>query len=359
MDYCFETLNFHHEMTRELNDVMFVQMEKESEFIISSLENMMVVVNEAVQDSQKKRNIFQRIIEFIKRIFQTFMNKVKSLFTTNKKWLEENASKLEKLNYDGLEVTIVPFWTYNDIKAKEVDNITKNTIRALINNPGEAEKYKDLEDMKQKLFNKYLDENGDLANGLKNFYRTGNSKSVKPVTLKNNELKNKIIQDFIPYCNNYQARTKVINDLIREVENEIKLVENMINKKSVNEAYCLIEECYLNETELVYCANYIVTEAENRPAKEENKPSQQNSNQDKTSPTKVEVKDFGNKETLERKDEYDKMNSKELTLLKNLLQIKQTNIAALMTVMEERYSVYIKTMKQILSARNNKPAEQK
>lgn len=350
MDYCLETLNFHHEMTRQLNDIMFEQMERESEFIISSLENMMVIVNEAIQDTQKKRNIFQRIIDFIKRIFETFMNKVKSLFATNKKWLEENASKLEKLDYDGLEVTIVPFWTYNDSKAREVDNITKNAIRALVNNPGEADKYENLEDMKQKLFNKYLDEDGDLANGLKNFYRTGNSKTVKPVTLKNNELKNKIIQDFIPYCNNYQARTKVISDLIREVENEIKLVENMINKKSVNEAFCLIEDCYLHETELAYCPNYIVTEAENQPPKED-KPAQQKSNDNKTSPTKVEVKDFGNKETLARKDEYDKMNSKQLTMVKNLLQIKQTNIAALMTVMEERYSVYIKTMKQILSAR--------
>lgn len=351
MDYCLETLNFHHEMTRQLNDILFEQMERESEFIISSLENMMIVVNEAVQDNQKKRSIFQRIIDFIKRIFQTFTDKVKSLFTTNKKWLEENVSKLEKLDYDGLEVTIVPFWTYNDSKAKEVDNITKNAIRALVNNPGEADKYKDLEDMKQKLFNKYLDENGDLANGLKNFYRTGNSKTVKPVTLKNNDLKNKIIQDFIPYCNNYQARTKVISDLIREVENEIKLVENMINKKSVNEAFCLVEDCYLHETELSYCPNYIVTEAENQQSKED-KPAEQKSNENKTSPTKVEVKDFGNKETLARKDEYDKMNSKQLTMVKNLLQIKQTNIAALMTVMEERYSVYIKTMKQILSTRS-------
>lgn len=359
MDYCLETLNFHHEMTRQLNDIMFEQMERESEFIISSLENMMIVVNEAVQDNQKKRNIFQRIIDFIKRIFRAFTEKTKSLFATNKEWLEENAPKLKNLNYDGLELTIVPFWSFNTNKTKEIDNNISNVFRNLRNNPSEAEKYKDLDDMKQKLFNKYSDENGDLTNGFKNFFRTGNPKTVKPVTLKNNELKNKVIQEFIPYCMNYQSGTKIVSDQIKIMENEIKLVENIMDKKSINESYCLIEDCYFSETELVYCGNYIVTEAENQST-EQNKQNQQTTNQNNNpSPTKVEVKDYGDKETVERKDEYEKFNSKQLTAIKNLLQIQQTFIAAVMTVMEEKYNVYMKSMKQILSARGKNKAKQK
>lgn len=352
MDYCLETLNFHYEMTRQLNDVMFEQMEKESEFIISSLENMMIVVNEAVQDPQKKKNIFTRIIEFIKRIFRAFTEKAKSLFNTNKKWLEENAPKLKKLNYDGLELTIVPFWLFNVNKAKEIDNISANVFRKLRNDPSEAEKYKDLDDMKQKLFNKFSDENGDLTNGLKNLFRTGNPKTVKPVTLKNKELKNKVINEFIPYCMNYLSGPKFVSDQIKKMENEIKLVENIMDKKSINESYCLIEDCYFSETELVYCGNYIVTEAENQST-EQNKPNQQTTNQNNNpSPTKVEVKDYGDKYAIKRKNEYEKFNSKQLTAIKNLLQIQQTIIAAAMTVMEEKYTVYMKSMKQILSVRS-------
>lgn len=351
MNYTELTLSFQLEANREFQSILFEQMDRESDFILSCLESM-VVTMEAVENGETKRNFFQKIIDFIKKLFGLFSEKAKTLIQSNKQWLDENADKLSKLNYDSLEIQMIPFWnrSSNDIIA-EVNKILTKSTNSL---KGNIDRFKDMKNVKEELFKEYLDENGELTGGLKNNFRVGASKGpIKTVQLKDTDLKNRVVGEFVKYCQTYgstvvPAITKLSNDITRVLDG---IDKNIKTKSPVKESFCLVEGDIYSNTELVYCENFIVLEAE-QPA-EDKKPDSSNTNDKKQSPTKVEVTDHGDKENAEKQDKLNSMSSTELTVAKNIAQVSHIAFSAALTVLEERNSAYMNAMKQILSARKN------
>lgn len=141
-------------------------MERESDFILSCLESMSIVMEAETTNDNDKRNFFEKIIDFIKKIFGVFTEKTKTLFKNNKEWLDDNIPKLDHMDYSGLEIELLPYWVMNTSKmesaAKQILDKMNKEMRNV--NP---DRHKDMENVKNDIFAQYLDEEDSLAGGFK------------------------------------------------------------------------------------------------------------------------------------------------------------------------------------------------
>jgi hypothetical protein len=348
MDYAAQTLIYHSNMNHKFNEILFEQMELESQYILESLGMVEVVTEAPVTDPQgNKANFFARLIEFLKTVFKTFVNKIKQLVANDKTWLQKNYTLFDDINTDGLEINIIPFW---NVPVNQIDSLSGrvfSAVRGMTNDPSKVDKFDNIEELKNQAFKQYLDENGNMVNGLKNYFRTGKAAGpLQQVKLGGSELKTKILQEMRTYCKDYESKIlPMVQKQINESEKDIQLIErNLKNRRPAKEQFCLIENMLLSQTELGYT---ILQEAD----------GQQDTNQvDRTvtKPTKVTMTDHGDAKTAEKNDTYETLSTKELTMLKNLAQINQWVVTSVMTVCEERYHAYMTVMRQVLKARGVK-----
>jgi hypothetical protein len=363
MNYSTQTLDFQLGIEKEFNEVILKQMLTESLYMRTTLENM-VILTEAVspESAEAKKGIFIRIKEFIMKIFRLFTEKIKVLSQSNKEWLETNKDNFNKLNYSGLQLEILPFWNV-DFKSRLND--VKNEIDKLMNtsnSSGMKEEYKDIDAVKKSLFKLHLDEDGDLANGAKNYFRVGKSdnKSVRPTSLAADELKKRIIEDFHPYCLNYSTATYTqVKALMDSVSKQLDFISNSLGAKQsaepAKESFCIIENALFSDTNLMYATNLVVLEAE-LPASDATKVKTEtttpvNNASTKVSPTKVTLQNNANDNSTKMNNNVTKMSTDDTIILKNIAQCVQTLAAAALTVAEERYTAFINAMRQTLAAR--------
>ncbi len=348
MDYGLEVLKNNLKTVREFNELIFNKMEDESDFIINTLENYQVIFEEAqqVMDSTKQAGFFQRLADFFKRLFGVFSEKTKSIFESNKKWMDDNFNKLDKIDYSNIEIKMVPFWNMSLNRIKADSYAMARKITTIMTNKQTLEKYKDFDTIKKDIYGAYLDDNGDLTNGLKNYYRTGNSKgSIEMVSLKGNTLKEKI-NEFKTYCFNYGKDIEpFVQNLMATGEKELQRVEKTLKSRPVEENFCLVENTFYNATDVAQFNGFTVLEAEQPKSNDTKKDTS-------TKPTEVQIV---NKDDDKQKEEEDTTNQKysglstnELLFLKNIMQIEQVSISALMTVIEERFKAYMNALKAII-----------
>jgi len=363
MDYCLETSIFHLEYDKDFFSTLLERMEEESEFINKSLNNNYIVLE---SDTTNNQGIWEKIKTFFKRIFGVFSEKTKTIFDSNKKWMDENFNKLDKINYDKLKITMWPFWlmTINDIKGvlSTIQGIADNEL----NNPKKLEKYKNVDDMKNTLFKEYFNEDNDLTLGLKNKFRSNNPKGpIKTQELSGGELKTKV-GEFREYCYNYgKDITPMVQAWINKAEQSLTRIEKVL-KESIGMDFCLIENIIYSNTDLIYCSNFeAIFEADNTTQtndkrKDEKKPGES------TKPTEVSVVNTDDKNKVDEQNEnkkYSDVSNSQLTMYKNIAQIIQLAITSAMTVLEERFSAYLNALKKIVAEGgnniNNNPDEKK
>jgi hypothetical protein len=171
------------------------------------------------------------------------------------------------------------------------------------------------------------------------------------------------------YCSNYDRDVEpFVRNLMNDAEKEIKYIEDTMKRQAVKDSFCMIEDMPYLCTEAAYCTNSIVFEAnEQQQSNNQNQSqnTQQNDNQQKQNsekddspkPTEVSIKNTSKpgdvqKDKLDQK--YGNMSSDELKCAKNAMQIIQTNITCVMTVLEERFTTYMKAMRLIISESNAK-----
>jgi hypothetical protein len=223
----------------------------------------------------------------------------------------------------------------------------------------------------------YLDENGELAAGFKNFIRTGNAKGpIKTVKLAGDALKQKVLNEFSVFCKNYNTTTvSTLKKGVDEVDHLARLIENEINKRGLKptaESFCSIEGMSYNQTDLAYCENFIVLEAEQPADQKKEEAPKENNEGNKTAdkkevkPGKAQLTDHGDANKAAAAKEVEASDDDSLIANKNCLSVLQTFAAAQMTVHEEAFHAYMDAMKQIIQARgksikedNKKDADQK
>jgi len=363
-DYTIPTLEFHLRLNTSMHEILFEQMEAESEFILSCLENMQIVTEAEVQDKKSKQGIFQRIINFIKKLFTSFADKAKLIEQANRKWMDENLAKLDNINFDGLEIEMVPFWIMNSAGSKR----GREEGTKIANSLGSAMKkgkYKDMDLLKKDYLSNYMKE-GDFTAGIKNYLRYGSANGDKPVKLVGRDLKKKVLGEMRPYCDKYKneaaeaikGMSEAINKIASAVDKEVDRRE----LKPTSESFCMIEGMPYNKTELIYCENFIVMEAdEGKKEDTTGKLVDNTSNkevEERKAATDVGIRDHGSKQAAKLVGNAEKANDDVLIATKNALQIMQTIAAAQMTVAEEAYHAYLSAIKQIVSARGPKSSSE-
>ena len=342
-DYNVLTLNFQLENNRMLNESLFEELELESNFMLESLNNMCIIV-EATNNN--KVSFFERIKRFFNRLISLFKEKTNKIVDLNAKWLKDNVNKFKGFNYENLEIEILPFWNNNiDTSISEIKQSTAN-----LTNLGKRNKvpvlYKDMELLKKQKFGKFLNEDGNLAEGCKNYFRTGNAKGpIKTVKLSNNNLKSKVENEFIPYCNGYKSNVAPkLNSLMTYFQKEMDIIQRALNSKETNisETFCNIENKYYKDTELSLLEDFIVLEAEK---------STENKQSEKVSPTSVKVTNNQKTEDEKKQNQIASMSGDSIVALKNVINCTQTMVASLLTVSEETFSAYLNTLKQLLKSK--------
>ena len=152
---------------------------KENEYIESLINNICAVtevnVGGAVKTTVKGANktfkgavkVWETILNFINKIKELFMSKIKKIQERDAEWLKQNKKTLLKVNTENKEVNIhsdyaVPF------------SSSKSTMQSFRNMVKSNSKVTDYEVFKSKL-TAFTTQDGDLKTGLTNKFRTGST----------------------------------------------------------------------------------------------------------------------------------------------------------------------------------------
>lgn len=193
--------------------------------------------------SETGKGIVEKFVNWITETLNKFIGNPK--VDKNTAWLAANKQPLIDRSYANVQVNILPYSSSNvqninaDITkmANTINSFTPQMIQA-VNNKSE---------MYQKLFTNIpggvTEEN--LKEKLSNYYKTNTGDKAQAVNIANAELKNSIVNEIIPFCENYKT-----------YQNNIKTESEALNR-SIKDL--------LSKTSTV--TESVMLEAENEPAK--------------------------------------------------------------------------------------------
>lgn len=296
----------------------------------------------------------KRLIEFIKNVFGRFKDFISTAFQNNEKWLLEREKDFDTMNYSGLGISMVPYW-----EGKNQDS-TYNQIYNRIKSFGEradrdkefAQKYV-TDEGKLEVLDPYVDGDNNAVNGIKNVLRVNNKNGLDAVELRENELKNKIISEFIPYVKGHAKLVAAIDRRVKETERLLDTMNSELRTRNVNATESFIEGIKLSDTDLMFCENFqVLLEAENA---EGNKKQDDGKTKDSTQGnTKVEVLDKKTAAEREQDEQIKSSSNIELRVATQTGKLVQLALTCYMTVAEERYSAYFNAIKAIYKEANTR-----
>lgn len=272
-----------------INDKLSYMCE-ESSYVIECLENMKIVTeaenetevkgkddnnNTNNNDSNSNENntkkvgggikkiadtVLQKIKEFLKKIKNIFKAKIDKLRERDLEWLKENKKAIINAKVDDLEVNV--YNDYNETLQAMTDRANKfdNAFAGMrVDSGALASKIEE----KEKQFS---DKNGDLKQGLMNYYRTGDPKKEKTVvTLRGSQIKG-VLGRLYDYCVDFLGSYNNNMRLVNELEKRIAAHEKEMARRNISEGFCLVEDNYIQNTDLALCENFhTLLENENEP----------------------------------------------------------------------------------------------
>lgn len=302
------------------------------------------------------KNIITKMLDFVKNIFGRFKDFIQTAFQNNEKWLSEREKDFSSMNYKGLGIAMVPYWlgkidTMSNEIAKVVIRSTDRALYAAVSgNPDEASKFAS-EDGMGNVLQKYEGKSG-LTDGIKNLLRVNNKDGVDEVQLHEDELKGKIVSEFIPFVKNFNKYIENVNKDIRDCESYSNKIVSEINRRGVKESF--IEGIPLSNTDLVFTESYhTVMEAE-EVAKEEKKDDNPSVKDSTTGSTKVKMLAKESESDRQDKEQIKGFNDLELKVMRQYTKMMQLLLASTMTVYEERYTAYFNAIKAVYKEANTR-----
>ena len=334
-----------------------------------------VVTLEDVEVNNDKKGTFAKIIDFIRRIIAKFMDTAKNLFKNNQEWFEANVHKFDTIDdarYSQLKITMVPYWNAKYEHVKPAIGPDDDKLGKELKDTLSIEKA-----MYQNSILK-LTMSGNLTEGAKIYYR---GKSNNAIAIEGAAVKDRV-KKMINYCNEYVNTCNGIKERLEAVEKDIEKAQDELDKVNATEAFIKVEGLPVMETVFATMPwnkdgqmQYIVMEGSKN--KNKNKPSttpassvtSTSSNPEQTSTTSSttdEDKKDGDKpaqasvqntaDDAKQKEHEGKVSN--ATAVRTYYQCMLKVDTAMMTIAEERYHVYLKTLRDILAASNVKPAEE-
>lgn len=273
-----------------------------------------------------------KISEFLSNLKNKFGSKHEKIVARDGEWLKSNKDKLKKKNFK--DTTI------------EVPSDFKVTFTQLLNRYDIFEKnFKKAstdEELKDNTA-RFRDKNGNLKNGIENYYRTGNAR--REVTLKklsDNEIKENIIL-FIDYCEEFLSGKGFIDDKINNLIGES--IENTERSEVKESVYSIIRSYgILLEAEVpkniddktVYNDDNTVKKHDDIvPSKKEKNEKDET---DDDNPVDDEIESDENDESTEEEKDDTKV-------VVDRIQDRKDALTVLMTISEARYFDYIDLLK--------------
>lgn len=322
-----------------LNDSLNYMCE-ESSYIVECLENMRIIteadeengksVKETIKDGAKKvgtaaknvgNKVFKALKEFLAKIKNMFKMKLNKLRERDLKWLQENKKAILNVKTDNIEVNVYDDYnkTYDDMISR-CDRYINMLTGIKTSDPSVSSKL----EQKEK---QYSDKDGNLKQGLINFYRTGDPKKVsKVISLRGSQIKNSL-NDMYDYCIAFlNCNSKVMKEL-SDLEKKVNDFEKEMERRNITENFCLVENDYIYNTDLALCENFhLLLENENN-AKE----------------PKVGVQQ---RDTA--REEMSKISDNGVSGANKILRDQQLGLTSFLTVSEKKYFELIKILRALV-----------
>lgn len=316
-------------------------------------------------------SLFKKIIEFIRTIFAKFKDKASNLFNSNKEWFDKYSHKLENVKAESLNnmrITMLDYDRHSDYSKFPDCSISDPEKDARLG----KDKAKTLEEIAKLMFPQLirLSTTKDLAEGTKIYYR-GETNKVK-VYQGEGEIRPEI-KKYCEYCENYLTETEKIQKLIDDMTEKMEKADTAYqSSKEASTSYVLAEGALVEDTGfawlpwidsngdpkfLVLTEETAATTASGNSEKQEGKEavkstgaesvdgSGKNNSNDKKSEETEEQRKAREEQEKKAKDEQSAIK----LAIKYYYQNKVKVATAMMTIAEERYAAYVKTLRNIVA----------
>jgi hypothetical protein len=270
-----------------------------------------------------RENINESVLKATNAIKNGFGTKHDKIVARDKKWLSTNKKKILSLNFDEVELEVVSDY--------------KTTFEGLINRHNIFDKNfansANMDDIGSKI-SRFEDKNGNLKNGLDNYFRTGTSRREIGLRKVSGDSAREAVENMVAYCEAFLAGKSFLEEKLNNIivainddntksskatkkEPSIKSDETEVKEEPVG------DDTKNNEKPLTFDANGKIKESFNLLALlEANEEEQKEENKEKPEES-VESEPRG-------------------------LKDRQVGIAVLLSVAEERYFDYIGILKGLV-----------
>jgi hypothetical protein len=369
MDYSNYALESSLYERQVLNSLIVEQMRKESELFLISLESSLInidqldIVREGFIDTIK--DFFRRIIEFLKNLFTNHKKKTETIIKNYNDYKNNNADAIKNLKSGNSTASIkmAPYWN-GDKALNDSFNMCNKLIETFLDVEGAKENDPVVKNHADKntiyqndpIIKEFVTKETDLANNLKNYFRSGNiSKTLEHENINPAGIA-RVVTDMTEYCDGYEANyVNKFNAIQKKFEDFAKKSINEAERVNVKECFSFLENSLLVDG-LGHTLNSFVLEAApnqpevNKPAttnQQDNKPAtpqpaQTNANQDNTN-----KKPQGAEVSKTDKTEDKKTGNDKLKAMQNLNEIIKLVLTTAMSIAEEKFIYYLNTLKML------------
>ena len=193
----------------------------------------------------KLEELNNSISEWFTKMIESFKDVINRQKAKNTKWIAENKEALSNRSYSNVEIQILPYEKLDPTKiTQDITKLTNNVRNMNVNNLKNISTY---ENLRSKLINfgpKFNNE--DEKTSITNYYKVGNN-PAQVVTYANNNIKTLIVNNMLPYCENfYHAYSVEVEKQLTELKNAMETISKTYVTESVNE---LIDVSFVTEAQ--------------------------------------------------------------------------------------------------------------
>lgn len=316
--------------------------EAEKAFIEDCLEAGMITL-EGMEKTEvevvKKRNIIDRIFDALEALFGKFKEKITVLTDKNAIWLKKNLVYLNMENVKKLpEFEAYPLWLRTD---KDIMNELQTLANNVINQT--KNKQPDLKEIENVVRKTIGGKSESIGKDAIAYFRSGKKDTPLQTVKINGEGLTKYFNEMYNYAIKYD---KIVVPSVQKYMNQLKnTVKTIAPPEQVRESFCYLENAFYSDTEIGLLPNpnvpFVLEETVDSQVK--NGKIDDNPNKEKTqSVTSIKMSSSDDKKEDKEKT-HDTQYIKDVT---NVLKILQ---GAALTVLEERYLLFIAIFKAVLN----------
>ena len=326
-------------------------------------------------DKKKAKNLVDRIkkvignlIKYVRNIIAFFVNKVDDLMNNNEEWISKNAYKIDGISgefWSQCDVTLYPYDFKNQYGGNNVfsENVYAQAIEPISNSKisqqvlaGFSNKEEMYKTVAPKIFKINPD---DFTAACKYYYRGG-----KNLIGATGDDAKKLCQHGIKYANNYKALSNKIKSDLNKYRGDVEKFERESEQRSNQEGavesflfpslefYSVLEDRYIRYDE-VEIANEAIEDKVVPPTKlAQSKERSGMTNGTVTMDEKKNGED--NTENTPSQPTQSSQASQQFTRLLEYYRTVLTVQTARMTIAEEAYNAYMRTIKTVVRTAENR-----